>query len=388
LKIVHVCLCCSYNDGWSYQDNCLPFYHKQAGHDVTVITTPFVNDKESTGYLFYKTGEYVDQNGIKIIRKALRFSNKSIISLKFRLYIGLYNSLVNECPDILFVHGCQFLDIKYIVKYAKKNPSVLIFVDGHEDFSNSSRNWLSKHILHKIIWKRCAHLIEPYTTVFWGVLPARVEFLVNMYRLPKEKVKLLVMGAEDEKVEEAKDENLRNSIRDKYNIKKDDFLIITGGKIDKNKPQTLLLMEAVKNINRKNVKLIVFGSVIPEFKEKLTTLLCDSVQFIGWIDSKEAYKYFNAGELVVFPGLHSVFWEQVVGLGKPCVFRYMEGFTHVDLGGNCKFLYEDCIEEIMNVISDIISDKEEYKKMVHVANTKGMDIFSYRKIAQKSILND
>jgi 1,2-diacylglycerol 3-alpha-glucosyltransferase len=387
MKIVHVCLCSSYNDGWSYQDNCLPYYHKQAGHDVTVITTPFTNDKKSTGYLFYKTGEYYDQNGVKIIRKPLRFSNKSKISFKLRLYIGLYDSLVAEQPDIIFVHGCQFLDIRYIVKYAKTNPAVKIYVDGHEDFGNSARNWLSKNVLHRIIWKHCAQLIEPYTTMFWGVLPARMDFLVNMYDLPKEKVGLLVMGAEDEKVEEAKDENLRNSIRAKFNINQDDFLIMSGGKIDQNKPQTLLLMEAVKNINIDNVKLIIFGSVIPQLEKKFKSLLGESVQYIGWIDSKETYKYFNAADLVVFPGLHSVFWEQVVGLGKPCVFRYMEGFTHIDLGGNCKFLYEDSVDEIVKKISEIVNNTNVFNNMKEIAHTKGMEVFSYKGIAKKSISN-
>ena len=381
MKIVHVCLCGSFNDGWSYQENCLSNYHKQYGHDVAVITTPFVNDKESTGYKFYKTGEYYDQNGIKIIRKPLKLR----LLQRFSLYKGVYQSIVNENPDIFFIHGCQFLDIRYIVKYAKKKPSVRIYIDGHEDFGNSARNWISKNILHKIIWRYYANMVEPYTTKFYGVLPARVDFLIDMYKLPKEKVELLVLGAEDEKVEQAKDEGLRVSLREKYGIKEEDFLIITGGKIDSNKPQVLLLMEAVRKINSGKVKLLVFGSVSPKYKERLSALLCDIVQYIGWIDSKETYKYFNAAELVVFPGLHSVFWEQVIGLEKPCVFRYMEGFTHVDLGGNCKFLYEDSVDEIEKVLNEIVNNKETYEHMKNVATAKGMEVFSYKKIAEQSI---
>ena len=92
--------------------------------------------------------------------------------------------------------------------------------------------------MHKIIWRKFAHLIEPYTTKFYGVLPARVDFLKNVYKLPEEKVELLVMGADDEKVKEAKNPNVKKEIRKKYNIKPGDFLIVTGGKIDyaKSKP--------------------------------------------------------------------------------------------------------------------------------------------------------
>ena len=159
-----------------------------------------------------------------------------------------------------------------------------------------------KNILYKIIWRYCAHLIEPYTTKFYGVLPARVDFLKNVYKLPEEKVELLVMGADDEKVAEARGESVRRQIRERYGIKPDDFLIMTGGKIDNAKRQTLLLMKAVKQIERADVKLIVFGSVIDELKEEINRLVDGTkIQYIGWVESEGSYKYFAASDLVVFP---------------------------------------------------------------------------------------
>lgn len=232
----------------------------------------------------------------------------------------------------------------------------------------------------------CAHQIEPYTTKFYGVLPARVDFLKEVYGIPEEKVDLLVMGADDEKVKEAKSENVRKVIRDKYHIKQDDFLIITGGKIDNAKKQTLLLMEAVKNIENKKVKLIVFGSVINELKEEVNKLADgEKIQYIGWINSEDSYKCFAASDLVVFPGRHSVFWEQVVGLGIPIIVKYWEGTTHVDIGGNCKFLHNDSVLEIREMISQIIHNPEEYRTMKGVAQTKGMDTFSYMNIAKRNL---
>ena len=41
-----------------------------------------------------------------------------------------------------------------------------------------------------------------------------------------------------------------------------------------------------------------------------------------------------------------MFWEQVAGMGIPMVCKYWEGTTHVDCGGNVKFLYRDSVEEI------------------------------------------
>ena len=44
-------------------------------------------------------------------------------------------------------------------------------------------------------------MINPYVNKFYGVLPARVDFLINEYKLPKNKVELLVMGADDDCIE-------------------------------------------------------------------------------------------------------------------------------------------------------------------------------------------
>lgn len=387
MKIVHLCLANFFIDNYSYQENILSKYHKKLGNDVTVIASLFSFDENGQSTFLKKEQEYINNDKVKVIRVDYKNKFKKINRI-LRIYSKTYKLLEQEKPDFIFIHGCQFLDIKQVVKYLKNHKNIKVVVDNHADFSNSAKNWLSKNILHKIIWRRCAKLIESYTTTFYGVLPARVDFLINVYKIPREKVELLVMGAEDEKVELAKDKNIRKTIREKYNIKPDDFLIMTGGKIDNNKPQTFLLMEAVKKIDRNNIKLLIFGSVKPEYKDKFSALLCDTVQYIGWVDSKETYKFFNASDLVVFPGLHSVFWEQVVGLGKPCVFRHMKGFTHIDIGGNCKFLYEDSVDQIEKVINEIVCRKEVYERMKDVAVKKGMDVFSYKKIAQKSILND
>ena len=58
------------------------------------------------------------------------------------------------------------------------------------------------------------------------------------------------------------------------------------------------------------------------------------------IDDFQSYNLFSAADLVVFPGRHSVYWEQVVAIGTPMVVKYWDGTTHIDIGGNCMYLYE------------------------------------------------
>ena len=313
MKIIHLCLASFFPDGYSYQENMLPKFHKELGYDVEVIASLVTFDKNGNMTYLDKGGAYINEYGIPVTRLEYRTPLK--FYRRFRRYVGLYECLEKGAPDILFIHGCQFMDIDVVVKYLKKHSNTKIYVDNHADFSNSARNFLSKNFLHKIVWKHCAHVIEPYTTKFYGVLPARVDFLENVYKLPDKKCELLVMGADDEKVAEAIRSNAREKIRRQYGISEDDFLIMTGGKIDAWKTQTLDLMKAVKLINKKHVKLIVFGSVTQELRAEVQRLSDSTkVQYIGWIDSKESYNYFVAADLVVFPGRHSVWMMKKVAL--------------------------------------------------------------------------
>ncbi|QJA09396.1 glycosyltransferase family 4 protein [Romboutsia sp. CE17] len=385
MKIVHICLCGPVTDGWNYQDNMLPKYHKKLGHEVTIITSQWIWGQNGRLEKFEKSN-YINSDGVKTIRLSIK--GKDNFNNKFKRYEHLYESISNEKPDILFIHNVSFIDINIIVKYLNKNKDkdIKVFVDNHSDYSNSATNWFSKNILHGIVWKNMANKIKHYTNKFYGVTPARVDFLIDLYKLPKEKVSLLVMGADDEKVEEVQDDRLINNLRKDYNIKDTDLLIVTGGKIDEAKTQTLLLMEAINRIKREDVKLIVFGSVEESLKDKFMSL-CDNkkVKYIGWVNSSDSYKYFSIADLVVFPGRHSVFWEQVVAQGKPLICKYWEGTDHIDVGGNAKFLYKDTVEEIYKIVISLMENREYYMNMKKIAQTKGKEEFSYKQIARKSI---
>ena len=380
MKILHVCLSCFYIDNYSYQENLLPKYHKKLGYDVKILASLMSFDKNGNQTYLSHAGEYINEYGIPV--KRIPFKHGFKIDKILKCYKGTYEAIEEFNPDVIFIHGVQFIDIGIVVKYLKTHNSVKVFVDNHSDFSNSATNWISKNIQHKILWKHFAQKINPYVTKFYGVLPARVDFLVNMYSLPKEKVELLVMGADDELVEKSSLPEVKKRIREQYNIKEDDFLIVTGGKIDQWKKQTLLLMDAVKQFTDSKIKLIVFGSVTQELKSEVERRISDRVQYIGWIKSEDSYNYFAASNLVVFPGRHSVFWEQVAGQGIPMICKYWDGTTHIDGGGNVKLLYQDTVDEIYNSIKLVYLN--EYQSMYNCSKIV-KNRFLYSEIARKSL---
>src|SRR5699024_10728095 len=106
---------------------------------------------------------------------------------------------------------------------------------------------------------------------------------------------------------------------------------------------------------------------------------------IGWLTDNQSYSLFSAADLVVFPGRHSVYWEQVVASGTPLVVKNWDGTRHIDIGGNCKFLYNDTVEELNEVLTDIIVNKTTYDTMLKKANSTKKNQFLYSNIAKKSI---
>jgi 1,2-diacylglycerol 3-alpha-glucosyltransferase len=384
VKILHCCLAAFYIDNYSYQENILPRMHKLQGHEVAILasTETFI-DNTAHGYL--KPSSYNTKEGIPITRLPYIKWLPHFIARKFRIYEGVLKVVENFRPDIIFLHDCQFISITEIASYANKNKNVRIYVDGHTDFINSARNWLSRRILHGLIYRWCARKIEPYTTRFYGVLPLRVDFFRTVYEISEKKTELLVLGADDCVVNLAKRDEIRTAIRKTLNLKSSDFVLVTGGKIDQRK-KIHILIKAVNELQKEDIKLIVFGSTNQQMKNEIDMLSkALNIRYIGWIPSEKIYDYFLAADLGYFPGTHSVLWEQAIGVGLPCVFKKWYGIEHVDVGGNCLFINNADIDEIKKSILSIYQDNNLLMKMRKIAQEKGVPSFSYYEIAKRAI---
>ena len=386
MKILHVCLAAFYIDNYSYQENILPRMHKEMGHDVKILssTETYINGKK-LGYI--KPSVYINEYGIEVTRIPYVKWLPLCISKKLRIYPHILSYLESFEPDFIFLHDVQFLSVKEIKKYIKNRPNVRVVADGHSDFSNSANTFLSRWILHGFIYKPSIKRIEPYIEHFYGTLPARVDFYNIVYKIHKSKISFLPMGVDDFMVEKyATPENFFR-IREINGISNYDFLIVTGGKIDSFKKQTLLLMKAVKELKNDRIKMLIFGSVSDSIKDEFDSLCDDRIKYLGWADVAQSYLYFNAADIVCFPGRHSVYWEQAAGLGKPMIVKHWEGTTHVDLGGNVIFLHNDSVEEIREVISNLFTDSSRLNEMKKIAREK-CNFFSYKCIAKKVIDKD
>lgn len=384
MRVLHCCLACFYIDNYGYQENVLPKMHMIQGHEVKIIasTETFI-DNLKLGYV--KPKSYFTSDQIPIVRLPYVNWLPFFIAKKLRIYFGLYEEVNNFQPDIIFLHDCQFLGIFEIIRYVKKFPHVKIFVDGHTDEINSARNFFSKYILHKIIYRYCAKSVEPYTKKFYGVLPARVKFFEEFYGIKRQKLELLELGYDDTEVDFSNQSQIRKHIRDSIGICDNSFVIITGGKITAEK-NIKNLVKAFVDLEYDNATLIIFGSIEQSVLSELELEIGKTnIQFVGWLSPKKILNYFLASDLGFFAGLHTVLWETAVGTGLPCVFPLIPGYEHVDLGGNCVFINSTEAAEIKRILEYIMTNEDVLDSMRTIAQDVGRKYFSYYDIAKRAI---
>ena len=384
MKIVHVCISAPWDEKYAYQENLLPHYHRLMGHDVTIIAPVFntIGDYKQNRS---SVGNYILPDGAKVVRLAPWIDNglwlSHIPSVK-----GLKEAIIVESPDLLFLHDVCCFNYRCVVSIKKHNPNLRIVADNHCDYINSLHSPITR-FLHKVIYKY--YLIPKLKSVvecFYGVTPSRCTFLHEVYDIPKKMIKLLMMGADDEKMMIEKREQLREKIRERHGIKEDDFLIVTGGKIDRLK-NIHILARAVNALNRKNIKLLVFGKINDDMQPLFDVEQSPNIITIGWVNSDKVYELFYAADLIVFPGLHSVLWEQAVASKTPCAFSKMEGFEHVNVNGNCILMTGKDYDYYNSMLSDLLDSPNKYDELKENASSPELDCFFYSRIA-KQVLQD
>ena len=381
MRILHISPNAPYNDYWGYQDNLLPKYHEILGHDVMIITT---NTMHKDGKIV-ETGcvDYELNDGVRVVRLAIKkYPYHIMTNLNARL-VGVERYLNDFNPDFIFFHGLVSSTIYDVIKYKKKHANCIVVQDNHLDYNigRGSDTWKAKAV--RSFYRHMTRKTIPYITKIYGVTPWRKAYAEDYFNIPPEKTDVLIMGADDEKINFEKKTEIRECIRMKYNISEDDFLIVTGGKIDQKK-KIHFLMQSCSAM--KCVKLLIFGQIQDDIKDEFERLCRENenIFYIGWINADKVYDYFFAADLVFFPGQHSVLWEQACASKVPCVFERWEGMEHVNNGGNSDFLEKIDTESIRAKIEELLYT-DKYYQMKKIAESDKTDIYLYSRIAVKSL---
>lgn len=381
MNIVHIAPSAPYNDYWGYQENLLPKYHKMLGHNVTLIITNTMND--SGKIVPVPCDDYVLRDGVRVIRlQVKKYFHRALTAMNAKM--DVYDLLLDLRPDLVFFHGLLSTTIFDVIKYKRKaNNDCIIVQDSHLDYFNHSGVATFKQRVIRAFYRGINRRSVKHVSRVYGVTPWRRDFAEDYFKIPSAKTDVLIMGADDEKINFSRKAEIRKELREKFEVSDDEFLIVTGGKIDADK-KIDVLVDACKDISK--VKLLIFGNVSDAFKSSFEEKLKENgrATYIGWISADSVYDYFLAADLVCFPGSHSVMWEQACAAKVPCLFKRWDGMLHVNNGGNGEFFDEATPDIIRQKIEELVFT-DKYFEMKSAAESDKTDIYLYSNIAKKSL---
>src|SRR5699024_3444818 len=114
MKIVHIQQ--YFNQGFGYQENILPSYHKMLGNDVVFLTSTR-SDGFNGGNRRQPEGSFFE-NSFEVKRLPILGEFK----YRFVFFKNLYEALENESPDYIFHHSATAPSLLTINKYKKNHP--------------------------------------------------------------------------------------------------------------------------------------------------------------------------------------------------------------------------------------------------------------------------
>ena len=164
---------------------------------------------------------------------------------------------------------------------------------------------------------------------------------------------------------------------------KDFKILFIGSVTDRKKPH--LIVEAINNLNSKDVKLYVVGptpneSYLSKLKELVNKYkLEEQVVFAGSVDRKSVMEYYSQSNLMILPsvseGLARVIFESQV-TGCPVLVTDAPGMGDIVIDGQTGYVFEsNNLESLTNKIQEI---KTNYKDAIHVGkNAKDFILSNY-----------
>lgn len=273
------------------------------GHHISIITTKHpsgIEYSEEPGKKVYYLsttvpGKYSGGWWKQSAKKFIELQNKEHYDLIWSQSSGAFECIKKRnnpfgVPSVLICHGTLVSELKSIIKLTSSIRSMLSLLLKRIPmflYHYLSKDLISIHRFNLII----AVSNELRDNLRYG------------YFLSKNRISVIYNGI-DLDLFQPSNEN-RSKIREKYEIQKDDKVLLVLGRIEKQKGMHLAIL-AMPEILQKypNIKLLVVGtgSYLDSLKELVINMsISDLVIFCGQISHEITYLYYCASDIFINP---------------------------------------------------------------------------------------
>lgn len=367
-----------------YQETFLAREHQKLGHKVTVVTSdcyfPFPHYSMSVGNILGQrkvgSGETIEE-GITTIRlPTLEFPNTNQLFLH-----DLEDCIKNLRPDIVFCHGMHSLTSWRIATMKKRLKYKLIFDTHAASFNTKLTNTLPKKLYHSLFYHFARPQIIKTADAIFAIGDGERDFICSDFNLPPKKVPIIRLGVDINLFNYSS--KLRQEIRKKLHISKENILIIYAGKITPNKDVDTLC-KAVTLLNLNKIRLLLIGGGDKKYLNSLHQLVKDTIN-IPFVLNKDLPAYYSAADLGVWPGDFSITLLEAMACKLPLVLPYNIDSSYLNHSNAVWRFSRGNHRDLGKLIQSITTNKYLIKKKGRYAQKYIRNYLSWSKIAKKTI---
>lgn len=342
-----------------------------------------INKFKNTKCIFIKSNFFVDS-----LDKSLFFIAKNILKKK-------------NSHSYRFI--CRRLHyLNQVSKYLKKNNYDKVLLENHPSqylalkWRDNYKKYLGKYYYHchnEFAGTYSCEKIIDKTKRFICVSQYISESLQNYLKLNVRQSFVLRNGIDEGKFNIKLTSRQEAELRNKYNIGKDDKILLFTGRIVREKGAKELI-NALNHVQYKNYKLLIVGAALNDLNaktpyeleiEELVTGMGDRVVFTGFIKYDKIPLLYHIADIAVLPSI----WDDPAPLtiieallcGLPIITTVSGGIPEYATHGSAILierdsnLVENLANEIQALLVDDVRRKEMSKKSLEVSKDLTLKVY-------------
>lgn len=376
MKVLHVCICGPFTDGFAYQENELIEQHVALGHEVTVIaaTETYGSDKQIA---HTDAGTTQLTCGAKLIRLPYAWGLQGWFATKIRAHRSMRQCIENIQPDRILFHGLTAWELLTVAAYVRRNPGVKLFADCHEDFNNSAKTWASSELLHKRFYKPIFRRCMDQVNEVLCVTVESLDFAIDFYGSDRAKTRMYPLGGVIEPP--AVNARRRSDFRSRLGFTDGDLVITQTGKLDHTKKLASALQAFRANSSPK-LKFVIVGQMTDDVKAECQPLIESDVRIfdLGWQSTDELRSVLAGSDFFLQPFGQTATTQMAMCHG--CVILAQDLPSHRWLVGVNGKLFKDA-GELDTTFRWVVENQERVEQLRAASMYFAEANLDYRKLA-------
>ena len=298
--------------------------------------------------------------------------------------LGLFKLVATH--DCTIVYGHSYLSFWIAIATARLlGKPLLLTTDATYIESQYGGSWKAKikRKLLPFLYNRVANLVLVPSTM-------SKRFICSL-GVAEERVVITPYVVDNDYIAEAASRADRKRTREEWRIPADAMVVLFCAKfLPRKRPQDALQAFARANAADSYLVMVGDGPLAESLREEAATLgIIDRVRFIGLVKYSRLPEVYAASDVLVFPSEHEPYGlpvNEAMICGVPVIVsdRVGAGYDLVTQG-ETGFVYPSGdVEQLTEILSDVLSDREKLKRMGEAARGR-MEKWSPRENAEAAI---